>query len=87
MGADYVLEKLSDVSRLGFVEAGRYRMVSKLTLAVSRALVSQLRRHGVHGWCGPGVITQHGTCAGTGCTDLAKRGCSWLGVDRRGRRG
>jgi len=25
---DYVLEKLSDVTRLGLVEAGRYRMVS-----------------------------------------------------------
>ena len=79
MGADYVLEKLPDVSGPGLVEAGRYRMVSEPTLAVSRARVSQLRRHGVHGWCGPRVVTQHGTCAGT-------RGRSWLGVDRRGRR-
>ncbi len=39
---------------------------------VSRARVSQLHRHGAHGWCGPGVVTQHGTCAGTGS-----------GVDRR----
>ena len=36
-------------------------MVSEPTLAVSRARVSQLRRHGVHGWCGPRVVTQHGT--------------------------
>ena len=81
-----VLDKLPDVSGPGLVEAGRYRMVSEPTLAVSRARVSQLRRHGAHGWCGPGVVTQHGTCAGTGHTDVAKRGRSWLGIDRRGRR-
>ena len=33
--AVYVLEKLPDVSGPGLVEAGRYRMVSELTLAVS----------------------------------------------------
>ena len=49
----------------GLGEAGRYRMVSELTLAVSRARVSQLCRHGVHGCCGPEVVTQHGTCADT----------------------
>ena len=81
-----VLVKLPDVSGPGLVEAGRYKMVSEPTLAVSRARVSQLRRHGAHGWCGPGVVTQHGTCAGTGHTDVAKRGRSWLGIDRRGRR-
>ena len=83
---DYVLEKLPDVSGSGLVEAGRYKMVSEPTLVVSRARVSQLRRHGVHGWCGSGVVTQHGICASTGCTDVAKRGRSWLEVDRRGRR-
>ena len=31
----YVLEKLPDISGSGLVEAGRYRMVSELTLAVS----------------------------------------------------
>jgi len=76
VGADYILEKLPDVSGTGFMEAGRYRMVLEPTLAVSWARVSQLRRHGVHGWCGSGVVTQHGICAGTGCTDVAKRGCS-----------
>ena len=81
-----VLVKLPDVSGPGLVEAGRYSMVSEPTLTVSRARVSQLRRHGAHGWCGPGVVTQHGTCAGTGHTDVAKRGRSWLGIDRRGRR-
>ena len=86
MGTDYILEKLPDVSGPGLVEAGRYKMVSERTLAVSRARVSQLRRYGVHGWCGPRVVTQYGTCAGTGCTDIAKRRRSWLGVDRRGRR-
>ena len=86
MGADYVLEKLPDVSEPSLVEVGRYRMVSEPTLAVSWARVSQLRRHGVHDWCGPRVVTQHGTCAGTGCTDVAKRGRSWLVVDRRERR-
>ena len=55
----YVLEKLPDVSEPGLVEAGRYRMVSEPTLAVSWARVSQLRRHGAHGWCGSGVVTQH----------------------------
>jgi hypothetical protein len=28
------------------------------------------------------VVTQHGTCASTRPTDVAKRGRSWLGVDR-----
>jgi len=73
---DYVLKKLPDVSGSGLVEAGRYKMVSEPTLAVSRARVSQLRRHGVHAWCVPGVVAQHGTCAGTGCTDVAKMGRS-----------
>jgi len=56
-------------------------MVSEPTLAVSRARVSHLRRQGVHGWCGPEVVRQHGTCAGTGHMDVAKRGRSWLGVN------
>ena len=38
--AVYVLEKLSDVSGPGLVEAGCYRMVSELTLMVSQARVS-----------------------------------------------
>ena len=76
----YVLVKLSDVSGPGLEEAGRYRMVSEPTLMVSRARVSV-----AHGWCGPRVVTQHGTCAGTGHTDVAKRGRSWPRVDRRGR--
>jgi hypothetical protein len=84
--AVYVLEKRPDVSVPGLEEAGHYRMVSELTLAVSRVYVSQLRRHGAHGWSCPRVVTQHGTCAGTGHTDVAKRGRSWLGIDRRGRR-
>ena len=37
--AVYVLEKLPDVSGPGLVEAGRYRMVSEPTLAVSQARV------------------------------------------------
>ena len=81
-----VLVKLLNVSGPDLVEAGRYRMVSEPTLVVSRARVSQLRGDGAHGWCGPGVVTQHGTCAGTGHTDVAKRGRSWLVIDRRGRR-
>ena len=85
-GTDYILEKLADVSGPNLVEAGCYKMVSEPTLAVPQARVSQLHRHGVHGWCGPRVVTQHSTCASTGCTDVAKRGHSWLGVDRRGRR-
>ena len=80
----YVLEKLLDVSGPGLVEAGCYKMVLEPTLVVSRVRVSQLRRHGAHGWCGPRVVTQHGTCVGTRHTDVAKRGRSWPGVDRRG---
>ena len=38
--AVYVLEKLPDVSGPSLVEVGRYRMVSEMTLAVSRARVS-----------------------------------------------
>ena len=38
--AVYVLEKLPDVSGPGLIEAGRYRMVSEPTLAVSHARVS-----------------------------------------------
>jgi hypothetical protein len=45
----YVLEKWPDVSGPGLEEVGRYRMVSEPTLTVSRARVSQLRRHGAHG--------------------------------------
>jgi hypothetical protein len=82
--AVYVLEKLPDISGPDLVEAGRYRMVSEPTLAVSQARVSRLRRHVAHGWSGPRVVTQHGTCAGTGHTNVAKRGRSWLGIDRRG---
>jgi hypothetical protein len=40
MRAVYILEKLSDVSGLGLIEAGRYRMVSEPTLVVSRVHVS-----------------------------------------------
>jgi hypothetical protein len=53
----YVLEKLSDVNGPDLVEVGRYRMVSKPTLVVSRAHVSQLRRHVAHGRSGPRVVT------------------------------
>jgi hypothetical protein len=49
MRAVYILEKLPDVSGPSLIEAGRYRMVSEPTLTVSRARVSQLRRHGAHG--------------------------------------
>jgi hypothetical protein len=47
--AVYVIEKLPNVSGPGLEEARRYRMVSQPTLVVSRARVSQLRRHGAHG--------------------------------------
>ena len=40
MRAVYILEKLADVSGPGLIEAGRYRMVSEPTLAVSRVRVS-----------------------------------------------
>jgi hypothetical protein len=53
--AVYVLEKWQDVSEPDLEEAGRYRMVSEPTLVVSQARVSQLRRHGAHGWSGPRV--------------------------------
>jgi hypothetical protein len=79
----YILKKLPNVSGPDLVEAGRYRMVLELTLVVLWARVSQLRKHGVHGWSGPRMVTQHDTCAGTGHTDVAKRGRSWLGIDRR----
>jgi hypothetical protein len=45
----YILEKLPNVSGPSLVETRHYRMVSELTLTVSRARVSQLRRHGAHG--------------------------------------
>jgi hypothetical protein len=47
--AIYVLKKLPDISRPSLIEAGHYRMVSKPTLVVLRAHVSQFHRHGVHG--------------------------------------
>jgi hypothetical protein len=74
--AVYILEKRPDISRPSLEKVGRYRMVSEPTLTVSHARVSQLRRHGAHGWCGPRVVTQYGTCAGTGHMDVAKRGRS-----------
>jgi hypothetical protein len=48
----YILEKRPDVSGPNLEEAGRYRMVLEPTLVVSRVRVSQLRRHGAHGWSG-----------------------------------
>jgi hypothetical protein len=74
--AVYILEKLPNVSGPDLIEAGQYIMVSEPILAVLRACVSQLRRHGAHGWSRPRVVTQHGTCAGTEHTDVAKRGRS-----------
>jgi hypothetical protein len=41
----------------------------------------------VHGACGPRVVTWHGMAYDdTRHTDVAKRGGSWIRVDRRGRR-
>ena len=62
--------KLPDVSGPGLGEAGRYRMVSEPTLAVSRA------RTGVSAWpCGRargGSVRGHLGCAvGTGRTNVA----------------
>jgi hypothetical protein len=78
--------ELSGVGGAGLREAGRYNWYQSRLSRFHGRVRSQLRRHGVHGWCGPWVVTQHGTCAGTRPTDVAKRGRSWLGVDRRGRR-
>ena len=93
----YVLDKLPDVSGPGLGEAGRYRMVSELSLPVSRARtgVSAQACERARG----GSVRRHLGCAvGTGRTDIAhepmaldvrdvaKRGCSWHGIDRRGRR-
>jgi hypothetical protein len=72
--------KRPDVSGPVLEETGCYRMVSEPTLVVSRAHVSQLRTHGAYGCCRPRVVTQHGTCASTGHTDVAKRGRFWLGL-------
>ena len=53
--AVYVLGKLSDVSGPSLEEAGRYRMVSELTLAVSWVRVSVAQA-----WCAWLVWTQSG---------------------------
>ena len=53
--AVYILEKLPDISGPGLVEAGHYKIVSELTLAVSRACVSV-----VQVWCAWLVWTQSG---------------------------
>ena len=74
MRADYVLEKLPDISGPNLMGVGCYRMVLEPTLTDSRACVSQLCRHGVHGWYGPVVVTKYGTCAGPRHMDVAKRG-------------
>jgi hypothetical protein len=70
------LRELPGVTGPSHGVVGVLHLVSELTLAVTWACVGQGRGHGVH----------HGTCAGTGCTDVSKRGNSWTGVDRRGRR-
>ena len=70
--------KQPDVSGPGLGEAGRYRMVSEPTLAVSRA-----RARG--GADATGTDVAHGLLA-LDVRDVAKRGRSWLGIDRRGRR-
>ena len=101
--------KLSDVSGPSLGEAGRYRMVSEPTLAVSRArggadatsmctgawrvsarASGMCRWHWTHGR-GTGTIgtgrtdVAHGLLA-LEVRDVAKRGRSWLGIGRRGRR-
>ena len=54
----YVLVKLPHVSGLGLGEVKRYRMVSELTLAISRARGGSVRGH-------------LGCNVGTRCTDVA----------------
>ena len=57
----YVLDKLPDVSGPSLGEAGRYRMVSELTLAVSRTRTpacARARGRSVHGHLGCAVGTR-----------------------------
>ena len=70
--AIYVLDKLPDVSGSGLREAGRYS-------------AGQGCGHCARA-CGGSVRGHLGCAVGTGRTDVTKRGRSWLGVDRRGRR-
>jgi hypothetical protein len=77
-------KKRPDVSGSGLEEAECYRMVSNDSRDFMGACVA-VAQAWCHGWCGPRVVTQHGTCAGTGHTDVAKRERSWLGIDRQGR--
>ena len=88
----YVLVKLPDVSGPGIGEAGRYRMVSEPTLAVSRAHAGQGRGHGAR--ARGGSVRGHLGCAvGTGRMDVAQgplalndgRGTWAAGTGRTGR--
>jgi hypothetical protein len=51
-------------------------LVSELTLKVTQACAGQVCGH----------VAYRGTRVGTGRMDVTKRGSSWTGVDRRGRR-
>jgi hypothetical protein len=51
-------------------------LISEPTLIVTRACLGQLCGH----------VAYRGTWVETGRMDMSKRGSSWTGVDRRGRR-
>ena len=74
--------KLPDVSGPGLGEAGRYRMVSEPTLAVSRARTGISAR--ACGRARSGSVREHLGCAvGTGRTGRGQEMTSWLGIDRQ----
>ncbi|TVU50554.1 hypothetical protein EJB05_01930, partial [Eragrostis curvula] len=81
-----VLPGCARVCGPGLEETGRYKWYQSQPSWFHGRVRAQLPRHGAYGWCGLRVVTQRGTCAGTGRTDVTKRGGSWIGVDRRGRR-
>jgi hypothetical protein len=56
--------------------AGVLHLISEPTLAVTWACAGQVHGH----------VARRGTWVSTGRMDVSKRGSSWTGVDRRGRR-
>jgi hypothetical protein len=82
VGTIYDTRELPGVSITGPGVDGVLQVVSEPTLAVSRAVWLGVQVYGV---CGPGVVTHGMAYDDTRHTNVAKRGDSWIRVDRRGR--
>jgi hypothetical protein len=75
-GQSINLRELPGVTGPSHGVVGVLHLVSEPTLAVTRTCAGQVRGH----------VARRGTWVDTERMDVSKRGSSWTGVDRRGRR-